>query len=154
MTRLYTTTRSRLLRLLLGVLLLGVASRLVAKRMTTGDEETDEFRIATIIGGEELSSRATALRSASVLALVGGAEIDLRQASLDPGGATLDVTAIVGGVQVLVPPEWAVEVESHGMLGGVDRQLTDPADLPADAPGLHVTAKAWLGGVQITNSDD
>ena len=154
MTRPQKTTRSSLLRLLLGVLLVGVVSRLVAKRMTSGDEETDEFRIAAIIAGEEFSSRAAGLRSASVLALIGGAQLDLRQASLDPGGATLDVTAIVGGVQIVVPPEWAVQVESHGMLGGVDRQLTEAADLPADAPRLHVTTKTWLGGVQITNADD
>jgi hypothetical protein len=95
MTRPQKTKRSSLLRLLLGVLLVGVAGRLVAKRMTSGDEETDEFRIAAIIAGEEFSSRAAGLRSASVLALIGGAQLDLRQASLDPGGATLDVTAIV-----------------------------------------------------------
>jgi predicted membrane protein len=148
------TTGSRLLRLLFGILLVSLASRLVAKRMTSGDEETDEFRIATIIGGEQLTSRAAALRSASVMALIGGAQIDLRQSSLDQGGATLDVTTILGGVQVLVPPEWAVQVQTHGMLGGVDRQLTPVSDLPADAPDLRVTTRTWLGGVQITNTDD
>jgi predicted membrane protein len=148
------TARSSLLRLLLGLVLVSVASRLIAKRMTTGDDESDEFRIATIIGGEEFDSRAAGLRAASVFALIGGAQVDLREASLDPDGATLDVTAIVGGLQVLVRPEWAVEVESHGLLGGVDHKLTDVADLPADAPSLHVTTRTWLGGVQITNGSD
>src|SRR6187401_43613 len=100
MTRPHKTTWSRLLRLLFGIVLVGVTSQLVSKRMTSGDEEGDDFRIATIIGGEELNSRAAGLRSASVLAVIGGAQIDLRQASLDPAGATLAITAIVGGVQV------------------------------------------------------
>ncbi len=152
MTCPHKTTRFRLLRLLFGVLLVGVVSQLLAKRVTTGDEETDEFRIALIVGGRELNSRAAALRSASVFALIGGAQIDLRQASLDPAGATLELTTIVGGVQLFVPPEWAVEVESHGLMGGVDRQLTEVSDLPADAPRLHVITRTWLGGVQITNT--
>ena len=121
--------------------------------MRSGDEESDEFRIAAVIGGEEFGCRSASLRSATVWTLIGGAQIDLRQASLDPGGATLDVTAIVGGVQVLVPAHWSVRVESHGMLGGVDRQVTEAADLPTDAPVLQVTTKTWLGGVQITNAD-
>jgi predicted membrane protein len=145
-------TRSTLLRLLLGVVLVGVASRLVSKRLTSGDEETDEFRIASIIGGTELSSRAANLRSGSILAVVGGSQVDLRQASLDAGGATLAVKAVVGGVQVLVRPEWAVGVESHGVMGGIDHQGTEAADLSADAPSLRVTATAWLGGIQITNA--
>ena len=152
MTRAHRTTRSRLLRLLLGIVLAKLASRLVSQRMTSGDEESDELRIATIMDGQELSSRATSLRSISVLAMLGGAEIDLRQATLDPGGATLDITALLGGVELQVPPDWAVEVESRGMLGGVDRRLTDVADLPADAPRLKVTTNTTLGGVQITSA--
>src|SRR4051794_22237749 len=152
MTSLTKTTGSILVRLVLGVLLVSVAARVISKRLTSGDEETDDFRVATIIGGEELESRATSLRSASVLAVVGGAQIDLRQASLDPAGATLDVTAIVGGVQILVSPDWAVEVESQGKMGGIDTKVAEVSDLAADAPRLHVTTNAWFGGIQITNT--
>jgi predicted membrane protein len=146
------TIQSAVLRLSLGLVLAGVASRLLSKRMTSGDEETDEFRIASIIGGTEFSSRAANLRSGSILALVGGSQIDLRQASLDAAGATLTAKAIVGGIQVLVRPDWAVHVESHGVMGGIDQQVTGPADLPDDAPSLRVTATTWLGGIQITNA--
>ena len=152
MTRASKATGSILLRLLIGVILAGVVARLASKRLTSGDEDSDEFRIASIIGGEELSSHATSLRTASVLAVVGGAQLDLRQAALDPAGATLDVTAVVGGVQVLVSPDWAVEVESSGGMGGVDSKVTDTADLPQDAPRLHITTKTWFGGVQVTTS--
>ena len=135
---------------MLVVLVAGAVGQLVAKRMTSDDEDSDEFRLAAVVGGKEFRSHATALRSASALAVVGGVEIDLRDASLDPEGATLDVTALLGGIEVKVPVGWVVDVESRGSLGGVDTNLTEAADLPEGAPTLRVTANAWLGGVEIS----
>lgn len=119
--------------------------------MTSGDENSDAFRLAVIGGGKEFRSRAAALRSASALAIIGGVELDLREATLDRGGATLDVTAFLGGVEVTLPPGWVVDVETHGILGGVDKCLTGHADLPDGAPILHVTTNTWLAGIEIRN---
>jgi hypothetical protein len=149
MTRRSGTQRSRLLRSLFLVLIAGVVGQLVAKRMNEGDEDSDAFRLAAIVGGKELASRATTLRSASALAVMGGVEIDLREAALDPAGATLDITAVMGGVEVTLPRGWVVELETHGLLGGVDSRLTESAVHPEGAPTLRVTARAWLGGVEI-----
>jgi len=132
------------------VLIAAVVGQLVAKRMTKGDEDSDEFRLAAIVGGKEFKSRATALRSASALAVVGGLDIDLRGATLDPAGATLDVTAVMGGAQVTLPPGWVVDLETRGSLGGVDTRLNESADHPEGAPTLHVTTNTWFGGVQIS----
>jgi hypothetical protein len=143
------TRGSKLLRTLLLVVIAGVVGQLVAKRMTFGDESSDAFRLAAIGGGKELKSRATALRSAAALAVMGGVEIDLREATLAPGGATLDVTAVMGGVEVRLPPGWVVGVENHGKMGGVETRLTESADHQEGAPTLQVSTNAWLGGVEI-----
>lgn len=150
MTRRSVMPWSGLVRAVLFVLVAGVVGQLVAKRMTSGDEDSDDFRLAAIVGGKELTSHATALRSASALAVMGGVEIDLRDATLDPEGATLDVTAIMGGLEVKLPVGWAVHVESRGSLGGVDTRLTQAADLPETAPTLRVTTNTWFGGVEIS----
>jgi hypothetical protein len=149
MTHPSVARRSRLLRALLLVLIAGVVGQVVARRLNDGDENSDAFRLAAVVGGKELASRATALRSASALAVMGGVEIDLREAILDPAGATLDVTAIMGGVEVTVPPGWVVDLTTHGLLGGVDTRLTEPDGQSEGAPTLRVTASAWLGGVEI-----
>jgi Cell wall-active antibiotics response 4TMS YvqF len=151
MTRRSVTRGSKLLRALFIVVIAGVVGQLVGKRMTEGDEGSDAFRLAAIVGGKEFESRATALQSASALAVMGGVELDLREAALDPGGATLDVTAIMGGVEVTLPPGWVVDLRTRGFMGGVDKRLTESADHPDGAPTLHVTANAWLGGVEIRN---
>jgi Cell wall-active antibiotics response 4TMS YvqF len=153
MTRRPVTRGSRLLRALLLVLIASAVGQLVAKRMTNGDENSDSFRLAVIGGGKdkELKSRATALRSASGPAVMGGVEIDLREATLDTRGATLDVTGIMGGVKVTLPSGWLVDLDTHGILGGVSNRLTESADHPEGAPTLHVTTNTWLGGVGISD---
>jgi hypothetical protein len=143
--------RSRLLRGLLLVAIAGAVGQLVSKRLTFGDESSDAVGLAAIVGGKELKSHATALRSASALAVVGGVELDLRDASLDPAGATLNVTAVMGGVEVKVPPGWVVEVENYGKLSGVDTPVTAPEDHPEGAPTLRVSTSAWFAGVEISN---
>ena len=131
------------------VILASAIGQLVAKRMTSGDEDSDAFRLAVIGGGKEFESRAPSLRSASAFAVLGGVELDLREANLDPAGATLDVTAVLGGIEVTVPPGWVVEVENRGKMSGVEARLTESADRPDDAPRLYVTTNAWFGGVEI-----
>jgi predicted membrane protein len=143
------TRGSRLLRALFLVLIASAVGQLIAKRMTNGDENSDTFRLAAIFGGKELQSRATALRSASALAVMGGVEIDLRDAALDPGGATLDVTTILGGVDVTLPAGWVVDLRTRGIMGGVDTHLTESAEDLEGAPTLHVTTNTLLGGVDI-----
>jgi hypothetical protein len=132
------------------IVVAGVVGQLVSKRMTSGDEDSDDVRLAAIVGGKELKSRATALRSASALAVVGGVDIDLRDATLDPAGATLDVTTVLGGVEVTLPTGWVVDVETRGSMSGVDTRLSESSDHPEGAPTLRVTANAWLGGVEIS----
>ncbi len=121
----------------------------LARRKTVGDETSDEFAIAAYVGGVQRTCRAPALRRGEVSVVSGGVDLDLREATLDPGGATLDLSATWGGINVTVPTEWRVHVEDRAVLGGVDAQVTPPEELPDDAPELRVGATARLGGVAI-----
>lgn len=132
---------------------LGAAGQALARRKTVGDETADEFAIATYVGGVERTCRATALRHGSVSVVCGGVDLDLREAVLDPAGATLELSATWGGVNLTVPREWRVLVEDRATLGGVDARVTPPEELPDDAPILRVEATARLGGVAIKATD-
>lgn len=82
---------------------------------------------------------------------MGGVELDLRGARLDPAGATIDVNATMGGAQIIVPDDWLVRVDTSGFAGGAETKVTDPADLPAAAPKLRVHVTARLGGTQVVS---
>lgn len=141
------------LRLVLLFAALWGAGKLVAGRLTEGDASTDEFSLAAVLGGLERRCRATALCRGRVLALCGGVQLDLREATLAKNGGRLTVRAILGGVQVIVPAGWRVIVEADARAGGVDAGVTPPESLPADAPTLLVEAVARLGGIAVTSDD-
>ena len=125
----------------------------LARRRTAGDETSDEFELAAYFGGAQRRSTATSLRRGIVRAFCGGVDLDLREALLDPLGATLDVSATWGGVNVLVPRTWMVSVNDRSTLGGVDARVTPPEELPDDAPELRVSVNARMGGVAIKAAD-
>ncbi len=115
-----------------------------------GDEADDRFSLATAMGGINFESTAPALTDGAVFVFMGGAEIDLMDAELAPD-AHLFLKAIMGGINVVVPPSWSVEVRSDATMGEVVNK-TDPDD-PANGPILLIDAKAVMGGITITEGE-
>lgn len=131
---------------------LAVASGLIVKQLVQneGDESTDEFTLATVMLGSYFASSASALRSASVITYMGGAELDLSNAGL-ADGARLTMLTVMGGVDVRVPPHWRVEVASNIVFGDCATDLEGQDDLPGTAPTLQIDARTIMGGLSITN---
>ncbi len=132
---------------------LWAAGQVLARRRTVGDATSDEFELAVYFGGAERASTAGSLRRGVVRVCCGGVDLDLRGAVLDPGGATLELSPLCGGVNVRVPRTWRVIVDDRSTLGGVDARVTPHAELPDDAPVLRVAASARLGGVALKAAD-
>ena len=81
----------------------------------------------------------------SVSAVFGGAKCDLRQAVIEKD-CVLRVSAIFGGVTVLVPPTVNVKVEANAIFGGVsDKTTRDAGNLVT----LYITGESMFGGVEI-----
>jgi len=127
-----------------------LVGRLIERRITSGDESTDSFKVAAICNGKEFRSHAEHLKSGKVIAGIGGIDIDLREATLDPAGADLDLNATMGGIQLTVPEEWAVEFESDTLAGGLQANVSAADDLPPNAPRLRVHAVTRMGGATIS----
>jgi hypothetical protein len=144
----------KLLRVILGIVIIEAIAlavgAVISRKLTKGDEDSDEFQVAAVMGGKKFCCHAEHLRSGTVIASMGGVDIDLRDATLDPAGANLELKATMGGVQAVVPDTWAVEVNSVAVIGGVDTDVTAPEDLPDDAPRLFIDAVTRMGGVLVT----
>ena len=122
----------------------------ISKKLTRGDGNSNEFQVAAIMGGRKFKSHATGLRSGSVITSMGGADIDLRDATLDASGADLEVKTMMGGIRVVVPTEWAVDLAADTKVGGVEARVRPLDSLPENAPRLNVHAVARMGGVLVT----
>jgi hypothetical protein len=80
----------------------------------------------------------------------GGIELDFREAQLQPGVTEVMVLAIMGGADIIVPPDLPVECTGFGLMGGFDHEETEaaPAD-DAQQPRLRIKGFALMGGVDI-----
>lgn len=131
-----------------------IGARVIARAITRGGEDSGSFRLAAVWSGREFHSRADRLWSGSALALMGGIKIDLRDATVDPAGATLDLRATMGGIELAVPEDWAVDFEDRSIAGGLEARVTAREVLPEDAPTLHVRARSVMGGILVTVDPD
>jgi hypothetical protein len=101
-----------------------------------------------VLGASERKGSWIVPRRLKVFAFMGGAELDLREARFAPGVTEIDVTAIMGGVEIIVPP--GVRVESFGaaFMGGFDAHAGDAAALSALNPVIRLSGIAIMGGVE------
>ena len=79
----------------------------------------------------------------------GGGVLDLRDATLAPEGATLQVRAVFGGGQILVPADWKVVSTVRGM-GGL-QDIREAKGYAADAPELVIEGILIAGGFAVSS---
>ena len=109
----------------------------------------DEVQLVATFQPILFESTASSFRGGKVDLWFGGGVIDLRDATLDPAGALLDVRAMFGGCQLLVPESWKVTTRVMGIGGAGDTR--PKVDRPLDAPHLSVEGIALFGGVGIAS---
>lgn len=141
-----------LLNLVFGLVSAAYALFVKFTHRSVGDEDSDELDLVTIFDGLELSSRATAFRGGSWITMFGGGDLDLRGATLDPSGATLNVRAVMGGGDIKVPDSWNIELNSVAAMGGA-AQMRPNATSDPYAPTLRIEARAIMGGFSVTGQD-
>jgi predicted membrane protein len=78
---------------------------------------------------------------------MGGIQLDLTGTDLAPG-AYLTLRAVMGGIDVIVPAHWRVEVMARTVMGGIGN-VTDPDQSRDEAPLLLIDALAVMGGIEI-----
>jgi hypothetical protein len=124
------------------------AARAPAILAPPGDVPPRGVMMAVLSGTERRGSWIVP-RHLKVVAFMGGVELDLREARFAPGVTEIDVTAILGGVEIIVPP--GVRVESFGaaFLGGFQARGGDATALTPFNPVIRLSGIALLGGVDV-----
>jgi predicted membrane protein len=119
------------------------------RRSVPPDDGNTTFSALAIMGGVSRRSNTQAFRGADLTAVMGGCEIDLRQASIEPGTeAVIDVFAIWGGVEIKVPADWTVVMRAIPIMGGVE----DKSHAPATADKrLVIRGLLLMGGAGVKN---
>lgn len=114
-----------------------------------GDLETadEQGTILAIMSGARRKGVWEPLERLRVLSLMGGVELDFREAEFLDGVTEVVVLAVMGGVAIVVPP--GVDVESDGVgLMGEFTHLTHRSPHP-DSPVLRIRGFSLMGGVSV-----
>lgn len=101
-----------------------------------------------IMGGSRRRGRFRAASVVNGVAIMGGDEIDLREAELDAGGLTLNLFAFMGGSTVYLPDTVDVEVGGFSIMGGTDERGPNSRPRPG-APLVRINSYCLMGGNTI-----
>jgi hypothetical protein len=85
----------------------------------------------------------------NVVAVLGGVELDFREAILPGGDITLAATCILGGMEITVPPEMQVIDNGVAILGGREVTGASEESIQPGAPVLRISGFCLLGGVEV-----
>jgi predicted membrane protein len=125
---------------------------LMAPDGDTGRALESNVSIWSIFGGGKRRVDSQDFQGGDALAIFGGVQMDLRQAAMKGSEAVIDLNAMFGGVEILVPNTWAVTMRGMPIFGGFeDKTLPPRADQPTPPPRLVLTGVIVFGGVTVSN---
>jgi hypothetical protein len=117
---------------------------------SSGTASSDpDVRVTNILAGSDRRINSHEFKGGDVSNILGGTKLDLLEAKLAAGEWLLTVSTVLGGVEILVPRDWRIEVHPTNMLGGVDDHTRQNPD--ATGGKLVIKASALLGGIEIKN---
>ena len=103
--------------------------------------------LVAVMGGAARKGRWRPPRRTNVVTVMGGAELDLREAELAED-TVITAVAIMGGIGITVPMGVSVELSGFALMGANGGPADKHLPLP-DAPAIRVRAFALMGGVGI-----
>ncbi|HEX9984832.1 MAG TPA: DUF5668 domain-containing protein [Thermoanaerobaculia bacterium] len=143
---------------LIPLIIAGVGAKLVwdalvrRRERTSADHDPGSTVSAfAMMAGIKRRNISTSFRGGDVNAIMGGVELDLREAKIPDGQeAVLDTFAFWGGIEITVPHNWRVVGQVMPLMGGfVDNTVSG-----GSGPVLTVRGAAVMGAVEVKNSGD
>jgi hypothetical protein len=123
------------------------AGRVARPGMAEGAGADNVVDVVAVLGGFERRVTTPDFRGGEITAILGGCELDLRQASIVKE-AVINVFTVWGGINIKVPPDWTVVLNGTPLMGGFSEKTVTPPDA---SKRLVITSYAIMGGVEVRN---
>ena len=114
-----------------------------------GYSSEDFIDSTSIFGGVHKKIVSKTFKGGDVVTMMGGTEIDLSQADFT-GMIRLDITQIMGGTKIIVPPHWEVRSEVTAVFAGFEDKRQQPAILNPEKV-LVIDGTSIFGGIELKN---
>lgn len=104
--------------------------------------------LLAVLGGSSWRGRRRLSGRMNVIAVMGGDDIDLREAEIDGGELVVNVFSIMGGADIYVPDSVEVELSGTALMGGNDERGSARPPRPG-APVIRIRSFAIMGGTDV-----
>ena len=102
----------------------------------------------SVMGGTDRKGRWRIAARSMVINVMGGSDLDLRDALIDSNETVITVVSIMGGSDIVVPEGVEVELGGFALMGGNDLEVEGPRPRPG-APVVRVRAYSLMGGTDV-----
>jgi hypothetical protein len=103
--------------------------------------------MVAILAGSHRRGRFRAVGSINAVAIMGGDDIDLREAEIEGGELTLNLVAVMGGANIYIPDSIELDVGGFSVMGGNTEVGVER--LRPGAPRITIRAYNLMGGATI-----
>lgn len=107
-------------------------------------------RVSAIFSSNEQRSATAVPRYLEVVAIMGNAELDLRDATFAEGVTTIEVRATLGNVELTLPADMRVEMAGAAILGSFTSYA--PSSPAASPSAVRIVGRAVLANVEVTTA--
>ena len=112
----------------------------------------NSFNDVCVFSGVGHRITTKSFKGGKAVAVFGGGKIDLRDADFETNEVAVELTAVFGGFELIVPRNWNVVVRGVSMFGAYTNSTLSAADsAPPAQKTLIVRGSAIFGGVEIKN---
>jgi len=113
-----------------------------------------------VMSGIDMKNSEWKVQSGNYIAFMGGVDLDLTAAEIPEQEIFLNLTAVMGGIKIKVPPEPGIEFDATAFLGGVKFLQEESGGIFASRTFVYegetgtkrkliITGRAMMGGIEI-----
>ena len=104
--------------------------------------------MVAIMSGSHRRGRFRAVGSINAVSIMGGDDIDLREAEIEGGELTINLFAFLGGANIYIPDSIELELGGFSLMGG-NTEIGSERPARPGAPVIRLRAWNLLGGATI-----
>ncbi|WP_162342073.1 MULTISPECIES: LiaF transmembrane domain-containing protein [Cyclobacterium] len=127
------------------------------KKLRTGNdpdglnkESSDYLNVEALFCGLKRKVMSKDFKGGEITTVFGGSDIDLMHADIQ-NQAVLKVSVVFGGVKLIVPPHWDVQLGVSNLAAGVEDKRHFHQASPDPQKKLVITGSVIFGGIEISS---
>jgi hypothetical protein len=119
---------------------------------TAGKWSHLDFHRVDVFGGGKVRVASKNFRGGQWIAVFGGSQVDFTDAEPEGNEATLELFAVFGGGEIIVPQTWEVVVRGVALFGGHNDETRRPVQESTLPRKVLLIKGAWVfGGFNVRN---